>query len=296
MESKSTTQKLQELFELYQSGALTKEEFDSLKSEAIHRDSDNVINKVEVPLIEKKDDASNSTRNNRANNKTKNNSKRILNYLLIFIGVSIIISAIIILIPKNNDIDAELESLTKNVNNSYEAAKIIEKHQMNEYSQLVNRKDDKLVLKIDNGNDIILKDQPNEGETVLFTFRNFYQDINSYLIAVHYYEGGIYSIYNKTTGEKIDVPGIIKISPDNSRILSFRVGYEEENLIEIYNYSSNSYRNEFKFEPKEWSPTNAKWIDNNHIEIEKSEIRNESNKIGKVIYEYDGFWKEQKNN
>ena len=31
----STTQKLQELFELYQSGALTKEEFDSLKSELL---------------------------------------------------------------------------------------------------------------------------------------------------------------------------------------------------------------------------------------------------------------------
>ena len=35
MKNKSTTQKLQELFELYQSGALTKEEFDSLKSELL---------------------------------------------------------------------------------------------------------------------------------------------------------------------------------------------------------------------------------------------------------------------
>ena len=38
MENKSTTQKLQELFELYQSGALTKEEFDLLKSDIIQKE------------------------------------------------------------------------------------------------------------------------------------------------------------------------------------------------------------------------------------------------------------------
>jgi hypothetical protein len=38
MSNNSTTQKLQELFDLYQSGALSKEEFDSLKSEIIQKE------------------------------------------------------------------------------------------------------------------------------------------------------------------------------------------------------------------------------------------------------------------
>jgi len=91
----------------------------------------------------------------------------------------------------------DLNSLCKNIHNSYECAQKIEKYQLSKYNDYVKRVGNKLILKINNKSDEILEDSKKDtDESVSYTFRDYLKDINSYLLGIHYWEGGSYYLIN----------------------------------------------------------------------------------------------------
>jgi hypothetical protein len=186
--------------------------------------------------------------------------------------------------------------LCKNVTNSYECAQKIEKYQLRHYGDLVKRDNNKLILKIDNGNDIVLENITGEFDgDMLYSFQEFFENINTYLIHIQYYEGIEFYIINKSSGEMTKVPGLIKISPDNTRLISFSIdleaGYSPNGFV-IYLIDNNSYLKDFEYYTNDWGPSNVEWITDKKIDIEKTEWKGSGLSVtGNVICEFDSNWK-----
>jgi hypothetical protein len=192
----------------------------------------------------------------------------------------------------------DFSSICKDVSNSYICAKKIEKVQLNHFKKSVKRIDKKLVLKINNDTDIVLEDKGNGDDVLLYSFRDYIKAINSYMVEIQYYEGGAYYLINKSSGNKITIPGLIKISPDKTRIVSYNldlISRYTTNGFVIYKLTNNSFLKEYEVEIEDWGPSNADWKDNRHIEFTKSTVKNYKVQVtGKIDYEYSGKWIEKK--
>lgn len=166
----------------------------------------------------------------------------------------------------------DLDKLCNGIGNSYECAKIIEQHQIPKYSGMVKRVDKKLIFQLDNDKELALEDKDKESQGSWFSFRDYLKEINSYIVHVQYYEGGAFCLINKKTGDKVDIPGLIEISPDKKRFVSYNIDLiaeYEKNGFTIYTLTNGTYKQEYDIELMEWGPSKVKWIDNSTIEIEK---------------------------
>ena len=80
-----------------------------------------------------------------------------------------------------------------------------------------------------------------------------------------------------------------------SRIVSYNIDIEARysvNGFVIYKLTDGSFIKEFEIELDDWGPSNAKWINNNQIEFEKTGwTGSQVSVIGKVRYEYSDKWK-----
>ena len=89
-------------------------------------------------------------------------------------------------------------------------------------------------------------------------------------------------------------PGLIKIAPDKSRLVSYNVDLVAEYTVNgfvIYRLTNTSFIKEFVLiiEIDEWWPSNAEWSDFIQIEFEITELNDTSENVaGKVIYEFKG--------
>ncbi|MEW6621105.1 MAG: hypothetical protein AB1422_17530 [bacterium] len=178
-----------------------------------------------------------------------------------------------------------------NCTNSYECAQKLEKYQLNRYKNFVIRQSDRLLLKLDNGGQLTLEDIDKEGnETELYTFRELLENLNIYVIQIHYYEGGEYMLINKNSGEKIKIVGKIKVSPDKQRLVSYNVDLEAHycpNGFQIIRLLNDHFVEEYQLIIDEWGPSNVKWISNTKLEFEKIGWQDAGLKIiGKVRYIY----------
>lgn len=183
----------------------------------------------------------------------------------------------------------DLDDLCKNSSNSYECAQIIEKYQIPYYSNFVKRTNQKLTLAIDNGSNLVLENNDKEEDGIWYSFRDYMENINSYIIDIQYYEGGEYYLINKFDGKKIIVPGMIKIAPDNLHFVSYNLDLEAEyspNGFVIYKLINNTYIKEYESFTNNWGPSNIRWISNNEIEVEKMQLKNNQLSVtGKINYE-----------
>lgn len=167
----------------------------------------------------------------------------------------------------------DLDSLCKDVYNSYECAQIIEKYQLPHYNDLVKRTGNKLLLKTKRNQEVILEDIDKGPEGVWYCFRDYLKEINAYIVFVQYYEGGAYCLINSNSGNMVYVPGLIKISPNRQRIVSYNLDLEARysfNGFVIYRMANDTFVKEFEIETEQWGPTDARWIGNDRIEIEKA--------------------------
>ena len=82
---------------------------------------------------------------------------------------------------ENDPIVVNFDSLCNNIHNSYECAKKIEKHQLTNFSHLIKRNNDKLILTIENNADVIFIDK----EFVMASLGihlEIIKEINSYIV------------------------------------------------------------------------------------------------------------------
>jgi len=192
-----------------------------------------------------------------------------------------------------------LETIAEGLDNSYERAQKIEEYQLKKYSDKVQRKDSSLVLKLENNNELVLKDNGTGDGVELFSFREYYDLVKVFVIEVQYYEGGSYLLVNGKNGEKLNIFGKTKLSPDMKKIVSYNMdifaGFSD-NGFQIIDLQDNHFKIEYEYKPDNWGPENINWISNSEIEIEKYGFNKDGNaqNIGKTYFVLNENWIEKK--
>ena len=178
----------------------------------------------------------------------------------------------------------DLDSICKGIDNSYECSKAIEKHQLPIYKDYVFRKGINLIFKLDNGVTKKIFDVNVDTDSVIaYCFRDYIKSINSYLLAIQYYEGGNFLIIDKATGKSSVIIGIPIISKNKTRFVA-------SNLDVLSQYNANGYQiyrmdnekgyiKEYEEYPSDWGPSNVKWVNDNEIEIEKFKLDSSENLV-----------------
>jgi len=93
-------------------------------------------------------------------------------------------------------------------------------------------------------------------------------------------------LINRTNGEKINIFGDIKISPDKQRLISYNIDLttgDNSNGIQIIKLLKNHFVKEYEMSPSNWGPTNVKWISKSEIEIIKSTLSADSKQLYKAV-------------
>jgi hypothetical protein len=122
----------------------------------------------------------------------------------------------------------------------------IENKMLSVHGSLVNRKNEKLIFKLDNGLKKVFADKPDfpdrEQYGIYYFFDKYYPEINSYLVQYYGMEFGGFKLINKTNGLMIDIPNRPIVSPDRKHFILFNVDLESEytpNVIKIYELKNN---------------------------------------------------------
>lgn len=318
MEINSLSAKLRELFDLLKSGALSQEEYDTLKAKLLNS---NISDTPEVNLaqdstdnfqpnqnVEKGKNSSGQDELTATNKPKKGLSKKkktlgvVLFLMLCFATLVILqITGIIGSNNKTNDLPKkttrDLDSICKDIHNSYECAQAIEKYQLPFYKDYVKRQDISLILKLDNGQTKTINNKNIDTDSIVaYCFRDYLENINAYLLEIQYYEGGNYLLIDKTFNKSSVILGIPVVSNDKKRFvvsnLDLESGYTANGFL-IYNIDKeNGYTKEYEEYPKDWGPSKIKWINDNEIEIEQSKLDSNSNLVKFDTYKlkFDKQW------
>ena len=176
-------------------------------------------------------------------------------------------------LSKGEQINKRLEGLTKvceNIKNSYECAQAIEKQEIKKYPDLVKRDGDKLILKMDDGSEVVYED----GKSVKYFMYNFIPENNVIIVkkSINYYSP-VYDMIHKAEGDKIQTSKInfpifypVFASNGNEFILYVVNEMEPNTGIEIWKIKSNKFINEFKDDEFRYFK-NVKWVNDNQITV-----------------------------
>jgi hypothetical protein len=125
-----------------------------------------------------------------------------------------------------------------------------------------------------------------------FRFIDIVCNNNYFLILRNIYEGAelatTYYLVNVKNGQTIELLNIPVFSPDKKKLLVFdRFGQDTEPLIMIVNITSEKYKTELTLFPKQWEPTDVKWINSSKIKIDRVQIENKSLPTP-IFYKFNG--------
>ncbi|MBX3163486.1 MAG: hypothetical protein KF900_03325 [Bacteroidetes bacterium] len=191
----------------------------------------------------------------------------------------------------------DLEEICKGIDNSHNCFIAIEKYQLPLNSENVRREKDTLFLKLNNGKTkkIIDKTEETNGDgCVYYNYREYDEDLNSYILNVQYYEGGDYLLINKAKGDTALIFEVPVLSPDRKRFLicNFDISGYTTNGIAIYRIENDKIIKEY-YADENWGISEAEWINNDEISMEKIEYSEKSGdfvKTGNVKLKYDKNW------
>jgi hypothetical protein len=172
----------------------------------------------------------------------------------------------------------QLNAICAGIDNSYECAQAIERHQLEkpEYKSAASRAGTNLQLKLRNGRSLPFKDfqkQGDEASVVKYSFRNYLQDIGYFLLHRQFYEGNDYLMIQDTNGRKFELQDLPVISPDKLRLVTASNGISggyNANAVQIWRLSKGGMVLEQTISPKGWGPSDAEWTDNLTIRVSKS--------------------------
>lgn len=193
------------------------------------------------------------------------------------------------------------EEICKDIHNYYECEQAIEKIQIENYGDWVNREGETLHLKLDNGKTTDLKDRhTNDDNSIAFSFIKYIEEINAYLVSVQYYEGGSYLLIGKTSGDQTGIiGGNIAVSPDRQRVVIWNMDLEAgytPNGFQVILVVFNRFSVEYEQIQDQWGPANARWISDTELELQKAEWNDEGElkPSGKIFFINDGQWVQKK--
>lgn len=297
METAEKTTKLEELFELYKSGLINQNEYDLLKSELINTshnlpqqmDKGDEVPPVDLKTIEIKDLPKAEVVGSVPGELTGEERNSVNKSIKITGGVIILVLIVTLFAVKflqqrkvqeptgqsyaalQKQRNESLDALAAGIDNFYEFNQAIEKHQLPLFGDIVTRMDSSLILKIDNGTSVILKntieDDGEEYFIALYSFRDYLEDINAYLIVADYNEDYAYILVSKSTGNKLSVCGIPVISDEKTRFACFKTGEMTFPELSIYRIDNpGKFTKEYNEEPS-FVPMDITWINETELEV-----------------------------
>lgn len=155
----------------------------------------------------------------------------------------------------------------KGINNSQNCSIKIEKELIKIFPEVI-RKDKVLLLKAENGKEIILQDNDiNTDSCYYYNFRGYLKDINYYLIHIQLYEGSQYTLINKKNGEGVNIINFPRsLSSDKKYVLALSDDAYSTLGFQIINISGDKPLIEINHKSN-WIPYDVTWIDNNSFEL-----------------------------
>ena len=174
---------------------------------------------------------------------------------------------------KRSDIFGDLDyrlKLTKNIDNSFDEAVVIQKYLSKKFSDYFYTTDTTLVLKLSTGAIISFPFCDEKNETGYY-FEYYFKNIDYYLLEVMWDEGYCWMLVNRKNGYKIEIKGLPYISLDNQKIIAINSDLEAGygfNGIELYSIMRDSLKLEFSRETA-WGPKDSKWLSANKLLLKK---------------------------
>lgn len=191
----------------------------------------------------------------------------------------------------------------------------VSNNEINKPIELIKKEGNKLILPLDNGTEKVILDVAGKGDIIsetntnenksedtrIYIFDKFYKEINYYGVIVRYYVGmdnsSFYLLINKKNGNEISLPSEkLIISPNKQRIVSYNVdlisGFTT-NGFNIFNLKDGNSYKEYEYYPKDWGPSNVKWINDSELEFEKTKLNDnfEEEIAGVVKFKFiDNKW------
>lgn len=171
-----------------------------------------------------------------------------------------------------------LDDLCTGLDNSYECAKAIERHQLElpEYRDRVNRSGGQLRLKLTNGRWHTIRDfqrRNDEASTIKYSFRDYLPDIGYFLVHRQFYEGIDYLMIDERNGRRFALQELPVVSLDRQRLVTASngiIGGYSPNSVQIWRVTRSGLVLEQTIRPRGWGPSDAKWIDNQTIDLTKT--------------------------
>lgn len=181
-------------------------------------------------------------------------------------------STVITGFSSDHDIDPEHQPLCAGILNWGDCGRVVEAAQLARYPQ-IRRDSTGLHLPIEGGSLAVLADSRDDSSgsagVVVHTLVRVLDDIDAYLVAVHYYEGGAFLLVSRQTGKLTKIDVAPAISPDRRRLVTASwsgfAGYGADRL-RIYELDGDSLLLEWEYEPEgEWVIEKAGWLNDSTV-------------------------------
>ncbi|MDI9865761.1 hypothetical protein QM480_15560 [Flectobacillus sp. DC10W] len=137
---------------------------------------------------------------------------------------------------------------------------------------------------IDGNEKLVLSGNDNEDSDnfVIYEYVGSVKNLPYWVFKVNFYEGGMFTLVNKNTGEKVDLVSTPIISPDQKWLISV-----SSDLIAQYNYNGfmlfeikdHKIIKHTEVALKTKGIEDAKWINNNTLMIKENYIQNDEEAI-----------------
>lgn len=192
----------------------------------------------------------------------------------------------------------KIDNLCKKINNSYECAQTIERYQIKKYSKYITRSETNegkfLKIKLKNSAVKTYKDINLESEEdVLFSFRDYLQDIGYFIVHYQLWEGDGYIMINDKTGFETPLSELPVISPDRKRIISVSasIAYNWNGIV-IYKFTPKDMVLEFNYDTEKVGLFYfEKWINNKAVKLKKCIGIEEAKCCTQILKFESGKWK-----
>jgi hypothetical protein len=175
--------------------------------------------------------------------------------------------------------ESGLDRLCAELQNSYQCAQAIERHQLQQphFAARVQRDGASLRLQLHSGRWLTITDPPeasdDEVHATFHNFRDYFPEIGYYLLHRQFYEGEGYLLVHQDSGSRYELHALPVVSPDRQRLVAasdgFRGGYSP-NVIQIWRLAGNRMELEWSFEPQDWGPAHPLWLDSRAIRVQKN--------------------------
>lgn len=170
--------------------------------------------------------------------------------------------------------DEKIDSLSRDIFNSFLIAQEIENYQLKKFGDLVERESEYLSFKLKTGAIKILSpDSISEEEA--YSFEYFFENVGFYSLVVHWTEGQEYKLINYETGIETNIVGRPFFSNSGKYLIALGNDIEANysfNGLGIYKNEEGIIRKIGTFSPRSYGFSKAKWLDDQHVIIQNESL------------------------